>query len=223
MGWVGNKWFPRWRGDTCSGWYYPPADGSKPIWELKIPDWEGVVAAGENLRPRWVMINGREISHNEVGRTAGESDCEIIPLDNSNPKKSPEGWGSGIPFSSHYCMTHMIFLYGEDGAGVLEHFGSNKGAYGNWRKAEDARLKTLGIVVKKEEKIETPKPKIDVPENIAAELRAFLEPIVAANEKFVGLWKQGKIGPLVGAAMRENKGKYEGKFIEAMLKEIVGV
>ena len=63
----------------------------------------------------------------------------------------------------------------------------------------------------------------EAPPPDAAELREFLEPIVAANEKFVGLWKQGKIGPLVGAAMRVAKGKYEGKYVEAMLKEIVGV
>jgi GatB domain len=56
----------------------------------------------------------------------------------------------------------------------------------------------------------------------AAELRAFLEPVVAANEKFVALWKQGKIGPLIGAAMRAAAGKYEGKHIEKTLKEIVG-
>jgi len=70
--------------------------------------------------------------------------------------------------------------------------------------------------------VEAPPPKPETPEPDAAELRAFLEPVVAANEKFVALWKQGKTGPLVGAAMRAAAGKYEGKHIEKTLKEIVG-
>lgn len=71
----------------------------------------------------------------------------------------------------------------------------------------------------KPEVVETaPEPEAPVP----PELRAFIEPIVTANAKFVELWKAGKTGPLIGAAMREAKGKYEGKHIEAVLKEIVG-
>jgi hypothetical protein len=63
--------------------------------------------------------------------------------------------------------------------------------------------------------------RIEIPEPLTAELRAFLEPIVAANEKFVALWKQGKTGPLIGVAMKA-AGKYEGAHIQQVLKEIVG-
>jgi hypothetical protein len=66
-----------------------------------------------------------------------------------------------------------------------------------------------------------PETKPEAPEPDAAELRTFLEPVVSANEKFVALWKQGKTGPLIGAAMRAAAGKYEGKYIEKTLKGIV--
>jgi hypothetical protein len=66
-----------------------------------------------------------------------------------------------------------------------------------------------------------PDPKPETPEPDAAELRAFLEPLVTANEKFVELWRQGKTGPLIGAARKAAAGKFEGKHIEKTLKEIV--
>jgi hypothetical protein len=68
---------------------------------------------------------------------------------------------------------------------------------------------------------ETPAPKPETPEPDTVELRAFLEPVVAANEKFVALWKQGKTGPLIGVARKAAAGKFEGKHIEKVLKEIV--
>jgi hypothetical protein len=66
-----------------------------------------------------------------------------------------------------------------------------------------------------------PDPKPETPEPDTVELRAFLEPLVAANEKFVALWKQGKTGPLIGVARKSAAGKYEGKHIEKVLGEIV--
>jgi len=200
MGWVNNKWFPRWPGDYCTGWYAPPTDGSAPIWERKDPDYEGT----QDHSPKWVMLNGRELSHEDVARKQGDTECEIVPYGKVPPHRTY--------VEKYFCYSCRLWLCDEDD--VLSHFGGNKSFFGQWKK---------GMGMKDAPKEEAPKPKIDVPENIAAELRAFLEPIVASNEKFVGLWKQGKIGPLVGAAMRENKGKYEGKFIEAMLKEVVGV
>jgi len=200
MSYIGNKWFPRWPGDYCTGWYAPPEDGSKPIWEFKDPDYEGT----QDHSPKWVMINGRELPHEDISRKQGDADCEIVLYGKIPPHRTY--------IEKYFCYSHRIWLHDEDD--ILFHFRGNKSFFGQWKK-------DMGI--KDAPKEETPKPKIDVPEDITVELRAFLEPIVAANEKFVGLWKQGKIGPLVGAAMRENKGKYEGKFIEAMLKEIVGV
>lgn len=199
MGWIDNKWIPRWPGDYCTGFFQLPEDGSAPIWELKTPNYEGT---REN-RPVWVMVNGREISHYDIAMKSGDSDCEVEPYGKQPP------WG--MKFAAYFCRNHVVWLADEDA--VLLHFGGHKGHFGQWKKS-------MGI---KNTAPEAPKPKIGVPEDVTADLRAFLEPIVAANEKFVGLWKQGKIGPLVGAAMREAKGKYEGKYVEAMLQEIVGV
>jgi hypothetical protein len=200
MGWIDKKWFPRWPGDYCTGFYAPPEDGSAPIWERRDPDFQGT----QDHSPKWVMTNGREIPADAIAMSLGGPDCRI------------ERYGKTVPhryyFASHFCRSHIVFLH--DAEAVLAHLKGNKSVYG--------QLAKEGIVDPlPETKVE--KPKVEVTENLAGELRAFLEPIIAANEKFVGLWKQGKVGPLVGAAMRENKGKYEGKFIEAMLKEIVGV
>jgi len=214
MPWVENKWFPRWRHDTCHGNYAKPDDGSQPIWQFKLPDWEGIEAVGTHAGPRWVMVNGRELPPEIAYQYAGDQECDILPTAGIHSSYKPP--------ASHYCSTHRIMLYGEDGAGVVEHLRNNKSAYGMWRKEEDRRLRALGIAVAKKEEPKKEAVAIQIPEDVATELRAFLEPIVAANEKFVGLWKQGKIGPLVGTAMREAKGKYEGKFVETMLKEIVG-
>lgn len=199
MGWIGKKWFPEWRGDYCQGFYELPEDGSAPIWEYKDPEFEGT----QDHRPIWVMVNGREIPHRLVYRKAGGADCKIV----SGETPQPNGWG--FPSTKYFCSSHMLWLADEDE--VLEHFGGNKGTFGQWAKEQ-------GIKSKKET---APKEKIEVEMSLAAEIKAFLEPILAANAKFVELWRIGKTGPLVGAAMREAKGKYEGKHIEAVLEEIL--
>jgi hypothetical protein len=204
MGWVGNKWFPAWRGDYCQGFYHPPEDGSEPIWELKIPEYEGLIYAGDNLRPRWVMVNGREMPSRLVYAKSGTADCNIM---SGEPPRSNNGWG--FPSAKHYCSSHGIWLMDDDD--VLDHFNGNRGVYGQWLKSQGKKLE------KKEEK--KPAPEIEVPENIAIELRTALEPILNANAKFVALWKQGKTGPLIGAAMRVLASKYEGRFIEQILRE----
>jgi hypothetical protein len=201
VGWVGNKWFPAWRGDYCSGFFHPPEDGSEPIWELKPTDYEGTL---DNDRPRWVMVNGREMPNRLVSRKSGGADCNII----SGETPQPNGWG--FPSTKYYCASHGIWLVDDDD--VLEHFNGNRGILGQWLKSQGKSLP----------KAEKEKLEVEVPEALAGELRTFLKPVVSANAKFVELWKAGKTGPLIGAVMREAKGKYEGKHIEAVLKEIVG-
>jgi hypothetical protein len=209
MGWVDRKWFPGWPGDYCSGWYKAPP-GVEPIWELRSPDFHGT----RNQSPIWVMVNGVEIPDRLIAETSGGSDCEI------------ERYGKIVPYryavASHFCRTHIVFLYTEDH--VLRHLKGNKSLFGQLVK--EGIVQPLPEPPKKEpwtvssDRIRA--VRIEIPESLTAEVRAFLEPIVAANEKFVGLWKQGKTGPLVGAAMRAAAGKYEGAHIQQILQEIVG-
>jgi hypothetical protein len=126
----------------------------------------------------------------------------------------------------YWCVSHWKGLNGLDE--VAEHMG--KSCFGNWKKQqlneineEIRRLQAIAARFKAHE-VEAPKEvplEVEVPTTLADELRAFLEPVVAANEKFAVLWKQGKTGPLIGAARKAAADKYEGKFIEQMLKEIV--
>jgi hypothetical protein len=195
MGWIGRKWFPEWRGDYCQGWYEPP-EGEEPIWEHRPPDFEGT----QDNRPIWVMINGREMPNRLVYARAGGADCNII----SGRTPQPNGWG--FPSTEYYCcVSHSLWL--ADESEVLEHFDGNKGVFGMW-------LKERGIKV---QKVEKERVKVNVPDALIAEIKAFLEPIVATNPKFIELWKEGKTGPMVGAAMKAAKGKYEGKVIEEVL------
>lgn len=198
MGWVDSKWFPAYPGDFCSGWYKAP-EGVEPIWEFRLPNFEGTL---EN-RPRWVMVNGREIPDRSIAETSGGADCEI------------ERYGKIVPHryvvASHFCRTHIVFLYTEDH--VLRHLKGNKSLFG--------QLLKEGIVCP----IEAPKveaSEIEVPEAIATKLRELIQPVVVRHEKLVPLWKQGKTGPLIGIVIKATEGKYEGKHIEKVLKEILG-
>lgn len=203
MGWVGDKWFPRWPGDCCTGWYHPPDDGSAPVWERRDPGFEGT----QDRRPVWVMANGREVPAEEIARKSGGPDCKVRRYGKHPPH--------GRPFASHVCCSHgtdVVYLYGE--ADVLSHLKGNKSLFG--------QLAKEGVVEPLGKEAPEAKPEVAVPAPLAAEIRAFLGPLVASNGKFVELWKAGKTGPLVGAAMREAKGKYEGRHVEAVLGEMVG-
>lgn len=198
MGWVGNKWFPRYPGDYCTGFYHPPEDGSVPIWKLQPPNFEGT----RDNRPMWVMVNGREISGNDIAMKQGSSDCEVA-LTTSPP---PHG---RCP-AKYFCHRCAIWLRDEDD--VLLHL-DNKSLFGQW-------AKEMGIKLEKAPKQEA--APVELPDTLAAEIRTFLEPIIAASTKQVDLWKAGKTGALIGVAMKAAKGTYEGKHIEKMLKELVG-
>lgn len=125
----------------------------------------------------------------------------------------------------YWCVSCWKGLNGLDEAAA--HM-DDKSRFGNWKKeqleainAEIKRLQAIAARFKTEEAPKKEAEAVKVPEALASELRATLEPVVAANEKFVALWKQGKTGPLIGAA-RKAATEHEGKHIEQVLKEIVG-
>jgi hypothetical protein len=127
----------------------------------------------------------------------------------------------------YWCVSCWKGLNGLDE--VVQHM-DDKSRFGNWKKEQldyiNSEVKRLQAIAARLTAYTTEVPdkevqKVEVPVALTAELRAFLEPIVAANEKFIALWKQGKTGPLIGVARKAAAGKYEGKHIEKVLGEIV--